>query len=174
MISSAERMVLRNMYPPGCRVVLEDMEEDPYVKLNPGDLGTVDFVDDAGQIHVSWDCGHNLAMVFGVDHCRCVMGEESMQELLKKIEKMPFEDLERMQLYISDRLSDAFPKISFQQKEGNEVVADMGVKAFMKKNLNIAVQYETDSQQHIFIKQMEMQGKDIEGKRIFQMQQKQR
>lgn len=174
MISSAERMILRNMYPPGCRVVLENMEEDPYVKLNPGDLGTVDFVDDAGQIHVSWDRGHSLAMVFGVDHCRCVMREESMQELLKKIEKMPFEDLERMQLYISDRLSDAFPKISFQQKEGNEVVVDMGVKAFMKKNLNIAVRYETDSQQHIFIKQMEMQGKDIEGKRIFQMQQKQR
>ena len=30
-------------------------------KLSPGDLGTVQFVDDAGQIHVSWDCGHSLA-----------------------------------------------------------------------------------------------------------------
>ena len=56
--------MLRNMYPPGCRVELEDMEADPYVKLSPGDLGTVQFVDDAGQIHVSWDCGHSLAMVF--------------------------------------------------------------------------------------------------------------
>ena len=46
--------MLRNMYPPGCRVELEDMETDPYVKLSPGDLGTVQFVDDAGQIHVSW------------------------------------------------------------------------------------------------------------------------
>ena len=69
VISNAERIVLRNMYPPGCRVELEDMEADPYVKLSPGDLGTVQFVDDAGQIHVSWDCGHSLAMVFGVDHC---------------------------------------------------------------------------------------------------------
>lgn len=76
MISNAERIVLRNMYPPGCRVELEDMEADPYVKLSPGDLGTVQFVDDAGQIHVSWDCGHSLAMVFGVDHCRCVMRED--------------------------------------------------------------------------------------------------
>jgi hypothetical protein len=41
------------MYPPGCRVELEDMEADPYVKLSPGDLGTVQFVDDGGQIHVS-------------------------------------------------------------------------------------------------------------------------
>ena len=56
VISNAERIVLRNMYPPGCRVELEDMEADPYVKLSPGDLGTVQFGDDAGQIHVSWDC----------------------------------------------------------------------------------------------------------------------
>ena len=35
VISNAERIVLRNMYPPGCRVELEDMEADPYVKLSP-------------------------------------------------------------------------------------------------------------------------------------------
>ena len=81
VISNAERIVLRNMYPPGCRVELEDMEADPYVKLSPGDLGTVQFVDDGGQIHVSWDCGYSLAMVFGVDHCKCVMREERLQEI---------------------------------------------------------------------------------------------
>ena len=37
-------------------------------------------------------------------------------------------------------------------------LADMGVAAFMKKDLGVAIQYETDSQQHIFIKKMEMQG----------------
>ena len=50
----------------------------------------------------------------------------------------------------------------------------MGVAAFMKKDLGVAIQYETDSQQHIFIKKMEMQGQDIKGKFVFQMQQKQR
>lgn len=95
VISNAERIVLRNMYPPGCRVELEDMEADPYVKLSPGDLGTVQFVDDAGQIHVSWDCGHSLAMVFGVDHCKCVMREERLQEILQRIQAMPFESLEK-------------------------------------------------------------------------------
>ena len=67
-----------------------------------------------------------------------------------------------------------FPKISFQKKEGQEVFVDMGVAAFMKKGLGVAIQYETDSQQHIFIKKMEMQGQDIKGKFVFQMQQKQR
>ena len=174
VISNAERIVLRNMYPPGCRVELEDMEADPYVKLSPGDLGTVQFVDDGGQIHVSWDCGYSLAMVFGVDHCKCVMREERLQEILQRIQAMPFESLEKMELYIMEKLSGVFPKISFQKKGGQEVFVDMGVAAFMKKGLGVAIQYETDSQQHIFIKKMEMQGQDIKGKFVFQMQQKQR
>ena len=121
VISNAERIVLRNMYPPGCRVELEDMEADPYVKLSPGDLGTVQFVDDGGQIHVSWDCGYSLAMVFGVDHCKCVMREERLQEILQRIQAMPFESLEKMERYVMEKLSGVFPKISFQKKEGQEV-----------------------------------------------------
>ncbi len=172
VISNAERIVLRNMYPPGCRVELEDMEADPYVKLSPGDLGTVQFVDDAGQIHVSWDCGHSLAMVFGVDHCRCVMREDRLQEILQRVQAMPFESLEKMELYITEKLSGAFPKISFQEREGQEVIADMGVAAFMKKDLGVAIQYEADSQQHIFIKKMEIQGQELERKNPFPVQKK--
>ena len=151
VISNAERIVLRNMYPSGCRVELEDMEADPYVKLSPGD-----------------------AMVFGVDHCRCIMREERLQEILQRIQAMPFESLEKMERYVMEKLSGVFPKISFQKKEGQEIFVDMGVAAFMKKGLGVAIQYETDSQQHIFIKKMEMQGQDIKGKFVFQMQQKQR
>lgn len=45
----------------------------------------------------------------------------------------------------------------------------MGVAAFMKKGLGVAIQYETDSQQHIFIKKMEMQGQGSwKGKILFQ------
>ena len=69
---------------------------------------------------------------------------------------MPFENLEKMERYVMEKLSGAFPKLSFQEKEGHEVLVDMGVDAFMKKGIGIAVQYETDSQQHIFIKKMEM------------------
>lgn len=119
-------------------------------------------------------CGYSLAMVFGVDHCKCVMREERLQEILQRIQAMPFESLEKMERYVMEKLSGVFPKISFQKKEGQEVFVDMGVAAFMKKGLGVAIQYETDSQQHIFIKKMEMQGQDIKGKFVFQMQQKQR
>ena len=47
-ISSAELVILRKMYPEGCRVSLERMVDEPYAKLHPGDLGTVRNVDDAG------------------------------------------------------------------------------------------------------------------------------
>lgn len=172
VISNAERIVLRNMYPPGCRVELEDMEAVPYVKLSPGDLGTVQFVDDAGQIHVSWDCGHSLAMVFGVDHCRCIMREERLQEILQRVQAMPFESLEKMELYITEKLSEVFPKISFQKKEEHKVIADMGVTAFMRRGLGVAIQYETDSRQHILIKKIEMQGQELERKNLFPVQKK--
>lgn len=48
----------------------------------------------------------------------------------------------------------------------------MGVAAFMKKGLGVAIQYETDSQQNIFIKKMEMQGQELERKNPFPVQKK--
>jgi hypothetical protein len=60
---------LRAYYTPGTRVELVNMN-DPYSKLKPGDIGTVTFVDDIGTIHVNWDCGSTLGIVFDEDLCR--------------------------------------------------------------------------------------------------------
>ena len=60
---------LRKEYPKGTRVELVEMN-DPYSRLKPGDKGTVQFVDDAGTIHVSWDCGSGLGLVYGEDYAR--------------------------------------------------------------------------------------------------------
>lgn len=38
-------------------------EDDAYTDLQPGTLGTVDHVDDAGTVHVRWDSGHRLGLV---------------------------------------------------------------------------------------------------------------
>ena len=68
---------LRNLYPVGARVELIHMD-DPYNnKLVPGCKGTVRLVDDMGTIHVSWDCGSSLGVVYGEDSCRVIKeGEE--------------------------------------------------------------------------------------------------
>lgn len=60
---------LRESYPEGTRIALVSMD-DPYSKLNPGDRGTVLHVDDAGTIHVRWDCGSGLGIAYGEDSCR--------------------------------------------------------------------------------------------------------
>ena len=63
---------LRSQYPAGARVELTHMD-DPYNKtLREGCLGTVVCVDDIGTIHVSWDCGSSLGIVYGEDSCRRV------------------------------------------------------------------------------------------------------
>lgn len=60
---------LKNYYTPGTRVMLLRMN-DPYTKLQPGAKGTVTGVDDTGTIHVSWDSGSSLGVVFGEDLCK--------------------------------------------------------------------------------------------------------
>ena len=62
---------LRQSYPRGTRVELVQMD-DPYTKLKPSDLGTVDFVDDTGTIFVNWDSGSSLGVVYGVDRLKRV------------------------------------------------------------------------------------------------------
>lgn len=64
--------MLRQRYPVGARVELTHMD-DPYnTKLVPGCKGTVRYVDDIGTIHVSWDCGSSLGIVYGEDSCRVI------------------------------------------------------------------------------------------------------
>jgi hypothetical protein len=66
MINGRTLSMLRETYPAGTRVRLVKMD-DPWSKLKPGDEGTVTAVDDIGTIHVSWDCGSSLGVVYGED-----------------------------------------------------------------------------------------------------------
>ena len=73
----AERM--QNQYPEGTRLLLNSMN-DPYAPVPPGTRGTVDFVDDAGQIHMKWDNGRTLAIVPSEDDFRKITDEELAEE----------------------------------------------------------------------------------------------
>ena len=69
---------LRRRYYSGCRVKLICMN-DPYRDLEAGTLGTVMHVDDIGTIHVAWDCGSTLGVVYGEDSCTVVYSEGGKQ-----------------------------------------------------------------------------------------------
>ena len=56
---------LRKKYPKGTRVELIKMD-DIYAPP-PGTQGTVQGVDDAGSVMVSWDNGSGLNLVYGED-----------------------------------------------------------------------------------------------------------
>ena len=61
------REYARRSYPPGTRIRLIEMPNDP----NPvpvGTYGTVLAVDDAGQLLMQWDNGRSLSLIPGVDN----------------------------------------------------------------------------------------------------------
>lgn len=64
--SQSEVARLRALYPAGTRLELIAMD-DPYMHPNPGDQGTVQGVDDMGQIMMRWDNGSSLSLIPGYD-----------------------------------------------------------------------------------------------------------
>lgn len=61
---------IKQKYPAGTKICLIKMQ-DPY-PVPPGTLGTVDFVDDQGQIHTKWKSGSSLALEIDVDEFEIV------------------------------------------------------------------------------------------------------
>ena len=74
MRQTAERM--KETYPPGTRIQLDHME-DPWA---PVPRGTVQFVDDIGQIGMKWDNGRTLSLVPGEDSFRKLTDVELVEE----------------------------------------------------------------------------------------------
>lgn len=70
---------IRKNYPPGTRIVLNNMN-DPYSPVESGTRGTVRYVDDCGQLGVVWDNGRSLSLVPGVDSYRKLTQQEISQE----------------------------------------------------------------------------------------------
>ena len=75
---------LREKYPKGCRVELVKMD-DPYREMPPGLQGVVTGIDDSGSIHVDWQNGSSLAVIFGEDYAvKIEDGEVTVGELLRR------------------------------------------------------------------------------------------
>lgn len=65
MRPSEEVEKIKKLFPVGTRVRLIQMDDSQAVPS--GILGTVDHIDDDGQLHMKWDNGRTLALIYGVD-----------------------------------------------------------------------------------------------------------
>lgn len=70
----------RETFPPGTRIKLTQMD-DPYSPVEPGSLGTVDFVDDQCTLHMFWDNGQTLGLVPGRDRFSVIPPEPKLLKL---------------------------------------------------------------------------------------------
>lgn len=72
---------IKQQYPMGTRIELIHMD-DPYAPIESGTKGTVECVDDAGNIHLLWDNGRTLALVPGEDQFKIIKGtpDESLDK----------------------------------------------------------------------------------------------
>ena len=62
---------LKEEYPKGTRVELLKMN-DPYRHIPIGTQGTVLSVDDMATVHVNWDCGSSLGVIYKEDKIKIV------------------------------------------------------------------------------------------------------
>ena len=67
MISKEDLNKLREEYPIGCKVKLISMNDSFAPPV--GTIGTVKGVDDIGTIHVNWQTGSSLGVLFMQDSC---------------------------------------------------------------------------------------------------------
>lgn len=73
----AQRM--KDNYPPGTRLVLLQMGDDPR-PVEPNTRGTVSVVDDMGTLHCDFDNGRQLGLVPGEDSFRRLTEQEPAEE----------------------------------------------------------------------------------------------
>ena len=69
---------LKERYTEGTRIQLIAMSGES--DMPSGLMGTVDFVDDIGQLHMKWDNGRSLALVPGEDDFATVPKSEQKQK----------------------------------------------------------------------------------------------
>ena len=69
----------RAKYPPCTRILLLGMD-DPHHPVPPGTRGTVDHVDDGGNIHMKWDNGRTLSLCSDAESFRSLTAAELAEE----------------------------------------------------------------------------------------------
>ncbi len=74
--------MIKNKYQVGTRIRLNYMDDNYSVPR--GTCGTVEYVDDEGQIGMKWDNGSSLSLICGVDSFDIIESKELNHNSTKK------------------------------------------------------------------------------------------
>lgn len=75
MISEKELLKLRDKYPSETKIKLLKSIDD----IPAGTIGTVDFVDDAGNINMEWENGSSLSLIEEIDSFEIISRPEKIK-----------------------------------------------------------------------------------------------
>ena len=103
---------IREMYSEGTQIILQEMRGESQMPY--GLKGTVKFVDDAGQIHMSWENGSSLALNIDEDTFEKIEASEIISVILVEPGRYPklieIEDtLEAMQETVGGYIEEYMP-----------------------------------------------------------------
>ena len=84
-LTQEEIQRIKDIYIKGTKIYLIKMR-DKYAPP-PKTIGTVEFVDDIGQIHCNWNNGSSLALVVGIDQFKVLSIPRTKEEIQKIKEK---------------------------------------------------------------------------------------
>ena len=80
--------MMKERYPKGTRICLDNMENDPH-PIPSGTKGTVIAVDDAGQLLMKWDNGRSLSLIPGEDSFHKIQEEVQTEEISEELVEEP-------------------------------------------------------------------------------------
>lgn len=157
-ITKAEKLMLKKMFPAGCRIELEYMEKETDSNLRQGDLGTVIKMDDMGNLQVSWDKKGSFGVIYKRDKFKCIMTKQQIEELLRALEQNTYGNMDQMQECIEDKVSSAFPEMYFRKPINNELLVELCVNAFLINRARISVKYHYSDKMQIIVDSVKLKG----------------
>lgn len=86
-MSQKEIDEIKEKYKPGMKLKLLKEMYDEKKSVPVGEIGTIDFVDDIGTIHINWECGSSLGLIPDVDNFEEV---EKIKVIIAEPEKDPY------------------------------------------------------------------------------------
>ena len=104
--------MIKDKFQPGMRILLHEMKGEP--RMYEGLEGTIDSIDDIGQIHVHWDNGSSLALNYEEDSFEVTDAPNKLEVLFIEPGKYPKmitinDTLEQMQNLVGGYIEEYSP-----------------------------------------------------------------